>query len=100
MTRTADTDSEGPLVYTGEVWTDARGYATVALPRSAGRLHGDLDYELRPSAPAVTATVAAQLVDGRFTIATDEPHVKVAWRVTGRRTERDPQRHDSGREKT
>ena len=99
MARIADTDSEGPLVYSGEVWTDARGYATVALPRSAGRLHGDLEYELHPSAPAVTAKVAAQLVDGRFTIATDEPHVKVAWRVTGRRIERDPQRPGSRREK-
>jgi hypothetical protein len=83
MARTGDADSGGGLAYSGEVWTDARGYATVALPRSAGRFHGDLEYELRPSAPAVTATVAAQLIDGRFTIATDEPHVKVAWRVTG-----------------
>jgi hypothetical protein len=75
----------GQLTYSGEVWTDARGYATVPLPRSVGRLHGSLDYELRPFTHGVTATVAAQLVDGRFTIETDEPHVKVAWRVTGRR---------------
>lgn len=71
----------------GEVWTDARGYATVALPRTAGRLHGKLEYELRPHAPGVTAAIAAQLVDGRFTIETDEPYVKVAWRVSGRRPE-------------
>jgi hypothetical protein len=32
----------------------------------------------------VTAQIAAEFSDGRFTIATDEPHVKVAWRVTGR----------------
>jgi hypothetical protein len=67
--------------YSGEVWTDARGYATVALP-TAVQLDGDPEYELWASAPSVTARVAAQLVDGRFTIATDEPHVKVAWRVT------------------
>ncbi len=71
-------------MFSGEVWTDARGYATVVLPRSAGRSHGSLEYELRPSTPNVNATIAAQLVDGRFTIATDEPHVKVAWRVSGR----------------
>jgi hypothetical protein len=75
------------VAYSGEVWTDARGYATVALPRSAGRLHGSLEYELRPQPRGVTAAIAAQLVDGRFTIETDEPHVKVAWRVTGRRPE-------------
>ncbi len=85
------TDS-GTIAYSGEVWTDARGYATVALPRPAGLLHGSLEYELRPFTRGVTAAVAAQLVDGRFTIETDEPHVKVAWRVTGRRPQ--PQRKE------
>jgi hypothetical protein len=74
-----------PAVFSGEIWTDARGYATVALPRTAGPVLGDLAYELRPYARGVTAEIAAELLDGRFTIATDEPHVKVAWRVTGRR---------------
>jgi hypothetical protein len=77
---------EGPestcAAYSGEVWTDARGYATVTLPRAAGRLHGNVAYELRSFVRGVTAKVAAELMDGRFTIATDEPHVKVAWRVT------------------
>jgi hypothetical protein len=76
-------DSEGaPVAFCGEVWTDARGYATVALPHSAGQLHGSLDFDLRPFTPGVTAHVAAEMGDGRFTIATDEPHVKVAWRVS------------------
>jgi hypothetical protein len=79
-------DSEGaPIAFSGEVWTDARGYATVALPPAAGRLHGNLDYELRPFAAGVTVRIAAELSDGRFTVATDQPHVKVAWRVRGRR---------------
>jgi hypothetical protein len=81
----ASPNDNGSIAYSGEVWTDARGYATVALPREAGRLHGSLDYDLRPFTRGVRAAVAAQLVDGRFTIETDEPHVKVAWRVTGRR---------------
>jgi hypothetical protein len=75
---------DAPLAFSGEVWTDARGYATVALPPAAGRLHASLDYELRPFAQGVSAEIAAELSDGRFTIATDEPHVKVAWRVTAR----------------
>ena len=69
------------MAHSGEVWTDGRGYATVVLPRSAGRPAGGLEYELRPLVPGVTASIAAELIDGRFTIATDEPHVKVAWRV-------------------
>jgi hypothetical protein len=80
----------GPLAFSGEVWTDARGYATVALPRAARRLHAGLHYELRPFTRGVTAEVAAELSDGRFTIATDEPHVKVAWRVSGRVVSPDP----------
>jgi hypothetical protein len=73
-----------PLVFSGEVWTDARGYATVALPHTVGFLHGGLAYELHPVTAGVTAQIAAELSDGRFTIATDEPHVKVAWRITTR----------------
>jgi hypothetical protein len=73
------------MEYSGEVWTDARGYATVALPRAAGRLDGDLVYELRPFTHGIAAAIAAELSDGRFTIETDEPHVKVAWRVSRNR---------------
>jgi hypothetical protein len=73
------------MEFSGEVWTDARGYATVALPRAAGHLHGHVAYELRPFTHGVTATIAAELSDGRFTIETDEPHVKVAWRASGTR---------------
>ena len=80
-----ETECDAPLAYAGEVWTDGRGYATVALPRSAVRLHGTVEYELRPLERDVSAAIAAELVDGRFTIATDEPHVKVAWRVAVRR---------------
>jgi hypothetical protein len=50
-------------------------------------MHANATYELHPFTPGVTAKVAAELMDGRFTIETDEPHVKVAWRVTGRRTQ-------------
>ena len=78
-----DTDAQA---FSGEVWTDARGYATVALP-PAGTFEGDPEYELRSFAPAVTARVAAQLLNGRFTIETNEPHVKVAWRVTAGRAQ-------------
>jgi hypothetical protein len=66
------------VTFSAEVWTDARGYATVALPRAAGRLHAHLDYELCALAPDVTASIAAEFSDGRFTVETDEPHVKVA----------------------
>jgi hypothetical protein len=74
MLESTDSDA-GSVAFSGEVWTDARGYATVVLPLAVGRLHAGLDYELRAITPGVTAHIAAELSDGRFTIATDEPHV-------------------------
>jgi hypothetical protein len=73
--------------YHGEVWTDARGYATVRLPAEAGLLEPPLEYELRDLEPPTSARITAELEDGRFTIATDQPHVKVAWQISGRRQE-------------
>jgi hypothetical protein len=71
----------------GEVWTDARGYATVRLPADVV-LGPPLEYELRDLDPPSTARVTAPLEEGRFTIATDRPHVKVGWRLTGRHSHR------------
>jgi hypothetical protein len=73
------------IAYHGEVWTDARGYATVRLPAKAGSLEPPFEYELRDLEPPSTARITARLKNGRFTVATDQPHVKVAWRISGRR---------------
>jgi hypothetical protein len=72
------------VAYHGEAWTDARGYATVRLPAGAGPLEPPLEYELRDLEPASSARITAGLKNGRFTLATDQPHVKVAWRISGR----------------
>jgi hypothetical protein len=73
------------VAYHGEVWTDGTGYATVRLPNEAWPLQPPLEYELRDLEPPSSARVTAELEDGRFTIHTDQPHVKVAWRLRGRR---------------
>jgi hypothetical protein len=73
--------------YHGEVWTDGRGFATVLLPTGTVPLEPPLEYELRDLDPPTSARVTAELEDGRFTIATDQPHVKVAWRISRRREE-------------
>jgi hypothetical protein len=68
--------------YSGEVWTDADGRAVVALPHFV-RLHRNgFEYELTPIGTDCDAAVAEGIAAARFTIATTEPHVKVAWRVT------------------
>jgi hypothetical protein len=72
------------VAYHGEIWTDGNGFATVFLPSKAEVLEPPLEYELWDLEPPSSARVTAELEDGRFTIATAQPHVKVAWRVTGR----------------
>jgi hypothetical protein len=79
----ANPSARKPSSYRGEVWTDARGFATVRLPAEAGPLEPPLAYDLRDLEPPSSARITAELENGRFTIATDQPHVKVAWRVTG-----------------
>jgi hypothetical protein len=86
MARPLDASTAETNAYHGEVWTDARGYATVSLPGEAGPLEPPVEYELQDLEPPNTARVTGELKDGRFTIHTDEPHVKVAWRLRGRRS--------------
>ena len=73
--------------YHGEIWTDGRGVATVRLPPEAETLEAPLEYELRDLEPPGSARITAELQHGRFTIATDQPHVKVAWRISRHKEE-------------
>jgi len=68
--------------YSGEVWTGADGRAVVVLPPFVRAHRSGFAYDLTPVGSASPAVVAEEITDDRFTIATDDPHVKVAWRVT------------------
>jgi hypothetical protein len=83
MARTHHSSSTDTVAYHGEVWTDARGYATVRLPVEAGPLEPPFEYQLRDLEPPSRARITAELENGLFTVATDQPHVKVAWRISG-----------------
>jgi hypothetical protein len=92
--------------YTGEVWTDARGFAAVVVPRGTD---GDLEIEVRALTDGVSADVAGRPNRRRFTITTSEPHVKVAWCIRGALAVSEPAgeespltvpRHPSGRGST
>jgi hypothetical protein len=73
------------VAYQGEVWTDGSGFATVRLPAGAGLLEPPLEYQLRELDPPSSARVTAELHNGRLTITTNQPHVKVAWRISRRK---------------
>ena len=85
MDRPLSSSPVDTVAYRGEVWTDARGFATVRLPAGAVPLEQPVEYELRDLDPPSSARVTAELSQNRFTIATEQPHVKVAWRLTGQR---------------
>jgi hypothetical protein len=71
--------------YSGEVWTDGEGCAVAALPLLVRAHRAGFEYELTPVDSRCSRTVAEEIVNNSFTIATDRPHVKVAWRVTALR---------------
>jgi hypothetical protein len=83
----SETHESTGISFRGEVWTDARGQATVSLPVDAFPPRARLEYALQALEGESRPRVVAELRDGRFTIATDQPHVKVAWRVSRREEE-------------
>lgn len=83
----AKTHQPRGLSFHGEVWTDGRGQATVSLPHDAYSQQAELEYELHAIDGESGVRVVAGLREGRFTITTDQPHVKVAWRVSRRMEE-------------
>ena len=82
-----ETHQPTDVSFHGEVWTDARGQATVSLPEDAYPPRAELEYGLRAIEGESGVRVVGGLREGRFTIATDQPHVKVAWRVNRRKEE-------------
>jgi hypothetical protein len=70
-------------VYSGTVTTDGDGEATVELPDYFEALNDDVRYQVTVIGQFAQAIVAREIRDGRFTIATDRPKVKVCWQVTG-----------------
>lgn len=68
--------------YCGEVWTNVNCRAVVVLPSFVRAHRGGFDYEVMAIGTDCTAYVAEKIRGDRFTIATSQPHVKVAWRLT------------------
>ncbi len=91
--------AEGPEpynVYHGNVVTDARGYATIALPDYFDSINRDPTYHLTvidDSDDFVLAKVVRKIQDNQFVIRTSKPHVEVSWEVKAIRNDRWVQRY-------
>ncbi len=79
------TESPEPLnSYSGNVVTDARGYAVVQLPPYFEAINRDFRYQLTvidASDDFVLAKVVQKIQNNRFVIRTSKPFVEVSWRV-------------------
>ncbi|MCW5934961.1 MAG: hypothetical protein KIT45_11815 [Fimbriimonadia bacterium] len=80
------TESSEPLnAYSGNVVTDAQGYATVHLPDYFESVNREFRYQLTIVDGAgeefVLARVVRKIQSNRFVIRTNQPHVEVSWRV-------------------
>ena len=60
------------------------------------QVNAPVEYQLHNLEGGGGARVSGELTDGRFAIETDEPHVKIAWRVTGRRAADERGTEDAG----
>ena len=70
-------------IYDGRVTTDAEGNAVVTMPDWFEALNRDFRYQLTVIGQFAQAIVADEIANGRFSIKTDKPNVKVSWQVTG-----------------
>ena len=70
-------------IYNGNLTTDSHGDAVVNLPDWFEPLNRDFRYQLTVLGQFAQAMVASEVANGKFTIKTDKPDVKVSWQVTG-----------------
>ena len=80
--------SEVLNIYSGNVTTNEKGDATVALPEWFEAINCDFRYQLTVVGIFSQAIVADEIRNNRFTIKTSVPGVKVSWQVTGIRSDR------------
>ncbi|MBL1149558.1 MAG: hypothetical protein AKCLJLPJ_01110 [Fimbriimonadales bacterium] len=91
------TEAPEPMnAYSGNVLTDARGYATVQLPDYFDSINRDFRYQLTvidDSDDFVLAKVVRKIQDNQFVIRTSKPRVEVSWEVKGIRNDSYVQRY-------
>jgi hypothetical protein len=75
-------------VYDGVVRTNARGLATVKLPRYFQALNRSFRYQLTSLSGLQNVAVAKEIANNRFVVQSAKPHSRVSWQVTGIRKDR------------
>lgn len=80
-------------VYSGNITTDANGYATVELPAYFESANKDFRYQLTSIGSFAQSIVKEEINGNSFVVQTSEPGVKVSWQVTAVRNDPYARRH-------
>jgi hypothetical protein len=80
-------------VYSGNVTTNGKGFATVRMPRWFQALNRSFRYQLTSLSGLQQVAVAKEMHGNRFTVQSQRPHSKVSWQVTAVRHDRFAKAH-------
>jgi hypothetical protein len=74
--------------YSGNIFTDANGNATIYLPDYFEALNKDFRYHLTPINSFSRVMVSQKIKNNSFNIRTEEPHTEVSWMVSAIRNDK------------
>jgi hypothetical protein len=80
-------------MYSGNITTDANGYATVELPDYFETINKDFRYQLTVMGTFAQAIIKQKISSNQFIIQTNQPNVEVSWQVAGVRNDKQMQAH-------
>tara|TARA_R110002050_G_scaffold147017_1_gene272631 strand:+ start:9393 stop:12767 length:3375 start_codon:yes stop_codon:yes gene_type:complete len=75
-------------VYSGNITTDAYGFATVDLPTYFEAANKDYRYQLTVIGSFAQAIIKQEIAGNKFVIQTNDPNIKVSWQVSGVRSDK------------
>lgn len=75
-------------IFSGNVTTDANGYATVKMPDYFEAANKEFRYQLTVIGTFAQAIIKEKISGNQFVIQTNQPNVEVSWSVTGVRADR------------
>ena len=75
-------------IYSGNISTDANGYATVEMPSYFEAANKDFRYQLTVIGTFAQAIVKEKISNNSFVIQTNQPNTEVSWSVTGVRADK------------
>lgn len=75
-------------VYSGNIVTDANGFATVTMPDYFEAANKDFRYQLTVIGSFAQAIVKEKVANNTFVIQTNQPNIEVSWQVTSVRNDK------------